>query len=305
MKNNYIYKESSLDKVFYFNINYTCNNKCVFCISHNVSGKKREIPKDEILNRLSKKSVGEGSYLIVNGGEPTLHSEFYQIINEISKLNLTVKIYSNGVKIDTNKILNKKIEFIIPIHGSEIKHDHLTRRAGSYKNTLKSLRSLSVASIPFSIKFILSQEMIDDKFDIMNFLVKNKLNVKEIYLSRMNNSKVANKNNYTIPKSEDLIRYLKLQYKNLKLDYKIKFIDIPRCFLADLNIDDFNVINIKQKEEFYFNDVERNMVSDVYGKERFCFDTCHDCKFSAECDLMSVSYYVLSSNRNKMELQPE
>ena len=67
MKNNYIYKESSLDKVFYFNINYTCNNKCVFCISHNVSGKKREIPKDEILNRLSKKSVGEGSYLIVNG----------------------------------------------------------------------------------------------------------------------------------------------------------------------------------------------------------------------------------------------
>ena len=87
-----------LRKVFYFNINYTCNNRCVFCISHNVSRNKIEIAKDEIFKRLNEQHFHDGDYLILNGGEPTIHSQFYQIINGLSNLNLIVKIYSNGLK---------------------------------------------------------------------------------------------------------------------------------------------------------------------------------------------------------------
>jgi len=295
--------EEEMNRVFYFNIDYFCNNKCIFCFSHNVSENKREISKEELFKRLDRQKLRDNDYIILNGGEPTIHSEFYQIVNEINKYNAVVKIYSNGVGIKVDKITNKNIEFIVPIHCVEEIHDELTRKKGSFKSTINSLKSLNENNIPFNLKFIVSNEMIEKKFDIHSFLIENQLKLKEIFISRMNLTKVAKQNGYKLSDNENEVKYIENQYKKLKGNYIIKFLDFSRCFLENLNLKDFDKVDIKEKEEFYFNDKERNMILENYYKERVEFDKCEECKFSEECDLISESYYILSANyKNEIRL---
>ena len=67
--------------VYYFNINYLCDNKCIFCYSHNTNNLKTEsiITLKEIIKTINKYKISEKDRLILNGGEPLLHKE----INEI------------------------------------------------------------------------------------------------------------------------------------------------------------------------------------------------------------------------------
>ena len=93
-------------RIFYYNIDYVCNNNCLFCISHSVDKVPREMQVEHILSLLRENHPAPEDYIIINGGEPTLHSHFYELINQLHEVPSIVKIYSNGVKIDTTKINN-------------------------------------------------------------------------------------------------------------------------------------------------------------------------------------------------------
>lgn len=75
-----------------------CNFRCGFC--HNPElvdddHSLREIPWGEILSELeSRKNFIDG--VCVSGGEPTVHSDLPEFLMEIKKLNLKVKLDTNG-----------------------------------------------------------------------------------------------------------------------------------------------------------------------------------------------------------------
>ena len=226
--------------------------------------------------------------MVINGGEPSLHPEFYKIVSNASNM-CSVKIYTNGTMIDATK-LPKNIELVIPIHGYECAHNRVTRNQESYKLTIETLQRLQENFIRYSIKFIINEDMINDEFDILKFLKVNCLSPCEVWLARLVESKVAMKNNYVVPNIKKVKEFLVETTKRLSGFYCVKYIDLAPCQILDDKIVD---IDDESNSVFYFNDCNRNMIRTTYSKHLIANDNCVNCVIRELCDKIFSSYGVL------------
>ena len=85
--------------IHYFNITYTCNSNCIFCYSHNTihSGNvHKEISYIDFTDYLTRKKVCSHDRVIINGGEPFLHTQIIDILKFLEGIKCEVLIYTNG-----------------------------------------------------------------------------------------------------------------------------------------------------------------------------------------------------------------
>ena len=70
--------------IYYFNITYRCNSRCMFCAADiPINSSCHEMQIEDFRNELDKENVGENDRVIVNGGEPTLHKDFFLFLDEL------------------------------------------------------------------------------------------------------------------------------------------------------------------------------------------------------------------------------
>jgi MoaA/NifB/PqqE/SkfB family radical SAM enzyme len=84
-----------------------CNLTCSYCINH-LSGnavKKRFLKGPEWLERLNRLELSSTIPLTIQGGEPTTHPHFYDIINGINK-STALDLLTN-VQFDTNEFIER------------------------------------------------------------------------------------------------------------------------------------------------------------------------------------------------------
>ncbi len=108
------------------------------------------------------------SCVTVSGGEPLLHPDFFAFLEQCSKLDFKVRIYSSGVLMEgdrfvsiNNYIVNNISAFnnveavIFSLHGSNsITHDYITDTVGSFDLTLESIKRVSAARINIEIHIV-------------------------------------------------------------------------------------------------------------------------------------------------------
>ena len=153
-------------RIFYFNVNYACNNRCVFCYSHNtrVAKKYEELTLEEMLHYLDHKHPAYLDRVIVNGGEPLLHSEIASMLSALQKYLCEVLVYTNGrlLKELPDDVLALPIRYVVPVHGCQTVHDAVTRVPGSYEDTLQSISYVrSYPNCVMDIKVIINPNMIE------------------------------------------------------------------------------------------------------------------------------------------------
>lgn len=282
-----------MNSIYYFNINYSCNNNCVFCFSHNTGIERRDIDFDQLAKVLLSVSPDNTDEICINGGEPTLHPDFYKILNFIDKNFLTnTVVYSNGSLINAEKLKDlKRTSFVIPIHGNENLHNEITQNKNSFFQTLRQVKNLQQKNLPYAIKFILNKEMVESKFKIRNFLKKHNLHPNKIFLARLNKTNKAMLNDVQYPSYQDLQRYLIDCHESLKKDFNLIYLDIPLCLIVD-KVDIFDIPTIPS---FFFTDYRRKLVRKNYYKEIKIFnEPCKKCPKNKICSLMQDSYLTLA-----------
>lgn len=292
-----------MSKVIYFNINYRCNLNCIFCFSNSTSDIGRELAAKMIFDALDYVFPKKFDLVVLNGGEPTLHSSFYSILRTIqTKYPSTIVVYTNGTTINFSEFSRSdKVIFVILIHGTQDLHDSVTRISGSFEKTLKNLKMLQERECKYRIKFILSRQMISSNFGIRDFLTRNNLFPEEVILARLNKTKKSQMNHVILPLNNELIAYLASQVKSLKDDYVIKFLDIPFCFMSITNID----LSIREVLDFFFCDVDNWIQDRKYYKEIMIGPDCSTCYFKDKCLLMKYSYLTLVLRKNTLRLEGE
>jgi MoaA/NifB/PqqE/SkfB family radical SAM enzyme len=270
-----------------------------------VGDKRRELYLKEFNSLLKKINVTDKDIIVINGGEPSIHSEFKEWLYALSGYPCNCKIYTNGRKLNNLEgNIGNNIEFIIPIHGTEIVHDSQTRVKGAFRETVISLRYLQNKNINYGLKFIISNEMMLEEFDIAEFLNHYSLLPQEIYIARMNSTIKSKQNKYTMPSKHEEKSYLNGQLKILSmLNYKLKILDFPPCYLENSVVmcDD----KIFDDVSFVFNDYKHFMEERVYKKERWK-ENCDDCLYNNLCNEICQTYYVIVYKRNgisKLELE--
>lgn len=284
-----------MSNIYYFNINYYCNSNCIFCFSSSTGENEMQINYADFVKEIAHVNPQYNDKVIFNGGEPTIHPDFYKMLNYINLYNTNVVIYSNAISVDINKIKNTdNITWIVPIHGYENTHCAITRRPNSYKYTMRTIKQFQSKGIPYALKFIINRSMISDKFEIDRFLKNNKLYPKEIILARLNKTKKSIINSVELPQQQELKNYVNIISKQLRKYYKLKYIDIPFCMLDNIEIKytDLEIPN------FYFNDCNKRMIKCNYFKDLMIGKHCNQCTYQELCELLSKTYLTLCYNKN-------
>jgi MoaA/NifB/PqqE/SkfB family radical SAM enzyme len=137
----------------YLNVNYVCNEHCVFCASdltNNLrgSGVRRELTLDQILAWIATRRPRRDDEVLLAGGEPTLHRHLFEIVREFAACCRDITLFTNGVKLADGTYAHDAIaagisRFEIALFGATPEtHDAITKRSGSFDHTIAALNNL-------------------------------------------------------------------------------------------------------------------------------------------------------------------
>lgn len=221
-------------RIFYCNITYGCNSDCVFCYSHNTrknSFHHNEIDVNAFIDYLEYNSIHEFDRVIVNGGEPLLHSNIHEFLVKLNAIGCEVLIYTNGrllSELDSELLLGH-CRFVIPIHGHRELHDKITRVPNSYNETIEGLFYLSRLNTgcKIDIKIIINIDMVNDYEQFQQTLASLEhvhLN-NAVHITKMADTLVSKQNNCVSVNNEIAAVYTRELFEYYKNHFRVKIFD--------------------------------------------------------------------------------
>ena len=132
-------------------LTYACNLSCIHCLSASGRRDPRELTTDEckaVIDELQRMKV---FYVNIGGGEPTVRSDFWEIVDYATSHDVGVKFSTNGVRI-TEEIaaklaLNDYVDIQISLDGATAEVNDAIRGPGSFDLAMRALERLSSAGM--------------------------------------------------------------------------------------------------------------------------------------------------------------
>lgn len=135
-------------------VGFSCNNQCIHCviepIKRGLQNEGSNIDEDTVtIKHYIDEAVSMGSKgIVLTGGEVTLRPDFTELIEYAQKKGMFVTVQTNARMLQEKEKLkflyrSDPVQFVVAIHGAEAEiHDRITRRPGSYQQTIKAIRNL-------------------------------------------------------------------------------------------------------------------------------------------------------------------
>lgn len=283
-------------KIFYFNVTYTCNSNCVFCYSHNTIHSGRifnEISPEDFIEYLNSKNVQRTDRVIINGGEPFLHSKIITILKSLLCIECEVLIYTNARELRNFDFgfMTQRYRFVVPVHGDKTLHDSITRCKGSFDAMADSLNYLSSFACKVDIKVIINPVMASSQINFDNTIQaieKLKFN-NAVHITKMADTIVSKENGVPSVSNELASKYTKLLFEH----FKNKHIIIKLFDTCVKDIDALNFENIDIPFKVYFKDAKYSRDFQFYTPKTDCRN---DCSHKDSCQSAVGNYTVLEYN---------
>lgn len=304
-----------MKRVFYFNITYRCNHRCLYCFSHTTadnSEQRQDIDLSIFKETLSRYKVGVGDRIVLNGGEPTLHKNFRDIVDVALKACSEVVLYSNGVAFAdlgfAKEIFsNQGLRITIPIHGDEAIHDYITQRCGSWRKTSLAISNISSCGCDLCLepKFIVSDMMAKKAFDTRKYLLSTVNQWETIYdvvIAGQVNTYNAKRNSFCSSDSVFRMGYAEREIIKNCLDIWIKFYDLALCKCSESFRERFDGECVQPDPDYEIFFVDGNCLPQLRTlptAERF--SDCKCCPLKYVCTSICNSYCVTRIFKNRIE----
>lgn len=146
-------------------LTYRCNEKCRHC--YVVGENRQELTTGKIKNILDELYDLNVFNLIFTGGEIFARKDCFDILEYAYSKRFLIDIFTNGTLLEGNDYIRLKschlrcIHFSVYSHISK-KHDAITQVPGSFKKTIKAIKTCTIIGIPVNIKTPIFDETIDD-----------------------------------------------------------------------------------------------------------------------------------------------
>lgn len=150
-------------KTVYVEITNLCNLNCATCYNRSGLNRNRAELTCAQIEHILKLFIPYGlQSFLLSGGEPTLHSEFEEILNLIDRYpQITFGIVTNGTNPNKKLLeyLNTKRNFKLQISldGSCEEHNAKTRGAGNFEKAVYFAKQIRTPHIPPLLKMVISQ----------------------------------------------------------------------------------------------------------------------------------------------------
>ncbi len=152
-------------KNIYMAIWYQCNQRCTGCPVFHNTNKNKSLTYEQIVEQLeqiqSEMRGNERVSITVSGGEPTLHPDFFRILDQFKERNFFVTLLTNADKFAGEGFCREFLKHIdirrfvvvTTIHGSNYQiHEAQNNSKGSFDKSLSGLKFLSFRGVQVSIK---------------------------------------------------------------------------------------------------------------------------------------------------------
>jgi MoaA/NifB/PqqE/SkfB family radical SAM enzyme len=196
-------------------VGFYCNNQCKFC----VQGRKRDtLPakSTEEVKRSLQEAYNKGKReVVLTGGEPTLHPDFFGLIKIAKSIGFEeIQIQCNGRVFAYPDFCVKAIkagatQFGPSLHGHNAKiHDFLTEAEGSFEQTTRGIKNLRALN-----QFVLTNSVITSSNyqhipEMAQMLVD--LDVAQFQFAFIHILGTANKNrDWIVPRKSDIMPFVK------------------------------------------------------------------------------------------------
>lgn len=219
-----------------------CNLDCIFC---GANKSRREIMSKEkvieIVDQLKKSNL---KYLILSGGEVTLHEDLLGIVDYIKKeLACKLIINTNGVNLNTDiikELIKKDLNlFKISIHSfdSDI-HDEITGLSGSHRKLLNNIKEINRikqetnSRVEIKTNTVVLNHNYQNIDRLIDWALRN--NIKDMQFSLVDVKEYLNNKNIALDKSQLSELYFVIYPKLLKkaipkkinIEFRPLFIDL-------------------------------------------------------------------------------
>ncbi|WP_460775626.1 mycofactocin radical SAM maturase [Microbacterium sp. GXF7504] len=132
-------------------LTYACNLSCVHCLSSSGRRDPRELSTEEckaVIDELERMQV---FYVNIGGGEPTVRSDFWELLEYATAHHVGVKFSTNGVKItpEVARALaaNDYVDVQISLDGATAEVNDAIRGGRSYDMAIRAMQNLSDAGM--------------------------------------------------------------------------------------------------------------------------------------------------------------
>ena len=132
-------------------LTYACNLACSHCLSSSGRRDPRELSTEEcraVIDELQRMQV---FYVNIGGGEPTVRSDFWDLLDYATAHDVGVKFSTNGIKIDAAAArriaANSYVDIQISIDGATADVNDAVRGTGSYDTAVRALQHLSEVGV--------------------------------------------------------------------------------------------------------------------------------------------------------------
>lgn len=123
-------------------------------------GKPLVFSTEEDLSLINKLDLKKGDQILFSGGEPAIRPDFFELCKQALRRPSELIVLSNGRRFANQKFAKEfskigKPRVVVPVFSDGPKtHDQITRRKGSFTETITGLKNLQDLGVPLSIKFI-------------------------------------------------------------------------------------------------------------------------------------------------------
>jgi radical SAM protein with 4Fe4S-binding SPASM domain len=152
-----------------------CNLRCRHCYIG--EGHHQDLSMDQIHRGLKEFEEIQGLRLLLSGGEPLLHSHFWEINDVLRSYGFRSVLLSNGTQITREKARRLQVhEVQLSLDGMEEGHESL-RGKGTFEQVLNAIDHLQEANIQVSVATMIHKKNLKE-FDQLASLLQSK-EVKE------------------------------------------------------------------------------------------------------------------------------
>ncbi|NDV65928.1 radical SAM protein [Bacteroides sp. 224] len=290
-----------MKRIFYFNVTYTCNSSCAFCYSHNTihSGVvHNEIEIEQFVEYLRRHNVGKHDRVIINGGEPFLHSNIIGILKSLKKIGCETLIYTNGRRLFQYDLsfLDKHYRFVIPVHGHEKLHDSITKIKSSFAEMIKSFDYIKTLDCLIDVKVIVNNVMASNEIEVeRTLLVLDQLPINHaVHITKMADTIISHKNNCPSVTHRQAARCTNTFFNfYVSKNLKIKIFDTCVKLLC---LDDNILCMDCPDAQVFFKDNAHEWNFECYTPVLECRSSCEKYSF---CYSAVSNYNVLEYNNGK------
>jgi MoaA/NifB/PqqE/SkfB family radical SAM enzyme len=232
---------------FEIQLSHLCNNRCVFCVSGQMTQlrRTRPTPLADLQQRFDEARRRGIDEVTIMGGEPTIHPTFFPILEYAIELGFArIVIFTNGVRLDQPKFLERiraygvdRFSWRISIQGwDEATHDATTKKPGAFRHIVAGLQTLGASGQQVECNMCVVEQNYRSLESLPDFVTRHR--VKEVHLDMVRPRDAGERTedylDGIMPDYEELGRILERMFERLEVvapGFDVRIGNLPFCQL--------------------------------------------------------------------------